>query len=109
MPSHQFEVEHEGSYYRGVCQYTAIPGTWGDRTTPGYGAHADDVRITLVEQVRSGGKWREVTQSESVAMRKMLSANSGVMADIERQCDEAEAEEERRRQDQRAAMMPRWR
>lgn len=109
MPSHEFEVEHGGRRYRGWCLYTAIPGTWGDRTTPGYGAHAEDVRITLVEQVCERGKWRDATQSESVAYRRMLSANLYIMNDIENQCDEAEAEEERRRQEQRAAMMPRWR
>lgn len=109
MPSHEFEVEYCSRRYRGLCLYAAVAADSGDRATPGSGAHAEDVRITLVEQVRERGKWRDATQSESVAFRRMLSANADVMADIEQQCDEAEAEEERRRQEQRAAMMPRWR
>lgn len=109
MPSHEFEVKHCSKRYRGICLYAAVPRTWGYYTTPGSGAHAEDVRITLVEQVRERGKWRDVTQSESVAFRRMLSANADVMNDIEQQCDEAEAEEERRRQEQRAALRPRWR
>lgn len=109
MPSHEFEVEHCSRRYRGLCLYTAIPADSGDSVTPGSGAYAEDVRITLVEQVCERGKWRDATQSEAVAFRRMLSANVYVMDYIEQQCDEAEAEEERRRQEQRAAMMPRWR